>query len=457
MAGIGFELRKILKKESYSSLFKAYVYAGIISSGPWILSILGVLIIGLMSVTVVIPGVLISQFQVSVTYLYVFSLILTGILQLSFTRYIADTLFAKGDDQVLPTFHGALFVTTLLSALFAFPVLVFLFEGEGILYRGLMFSSFVTLADIWIASILLSGMKHYKAVVINFGIGYAASVAFALLLRQYGLVGLLCGFWIGQVILLLGMMVLAIRNYPTDRFLSFDFLKKNRLFKSLIWIGVLYNMAVWIDKIMFWFYLPTSEAVIGPLRASPIYDTPIFLAYLSVIPGMAVFLVRIETDFVEYYDKFYTAVREGATLGYIHIMRNEMVYAIKQGIFEIIKIQSIAILLIYILAPKILEFIGISNLFLALLYVDVVAAGMQIVLIGLLNVFFYLDKRTTVLWLTVLFLSLNAVLTAITLWLGPLYYGYGYAVSLLVTLLAGFYILDKKLENLEYETFMLQK
>ena len=37
-----------------------------------------------------------------------------------------------------------------------------------------------------------------------------------------------------------------------------------------------------------------------------------FLAYLSIIPGMAVFLLRMETDFVEQYRKFYAAINEGA-------------------------------------------------------------------------------------------------------------------------------------------------
>src|SRR5256885_2912760 len=57
--------------------------------------------------------------------------------------------------------------------------------------------------------------------------------------------------------------------------------------------------------------------------ALPIY-LPVFLSYLSIIPGMAVFLVRIETDFVEYYDKFFDAVRGGGSLEYIESMRNEM-------------------------------------------------------------------------------------------------------------------------------------
>ena len=40
MAGIGFELRKILKKKTLLSIVEAYGLAGLISSGPWVLSIL---------------------------------------------------------------------------------------------------------------------------------------------------------------------------------------------------------------------------------------------------------------------------------------------------------------------------------------------------------------------------------------------------------------------------------
>jgi uncharacterized membrane protein len=74
MAGIGFELRKLLKRDSLLGMMQAYAYAGIISSGPWVLSIIGILVIGLMSVSMVVPEFLITQFQVSVTYLIAFSL-----------------------------------------------------------------------------------------------------------------------------------------------------------------------------------------------------------------------------------------------------------------------------------------------------------------------------------------------------------------------------------------------
>ncbi|MBP9059695.1 MAG: histidine kinase, partial [Rhodoferax sp.] len=89
MAGIGFELRKLLKKQTYAGLLQAYAFAGIISSGPWVLSIIGIMLIGLFSMGVVVPQSAIAQFQVTVTYLFLTSLIVTGLVQLSFTRFVA--------------------------------------------------------------------------------------------------------------------------------------------------------------------------------------------------------------------------------------------------------------------------------------------------------------------------------------------------------------------------------
>ena len=98
-----------------------------------------------------------------------------------------------------------------------------------------------------------------------------------------------------------------------------------------------HNLGIWADKFMFWYFPPTSDAIIGGLRASLIYDLPVFLSYLSIIPGMAVFLVRIETDFVEFYDKFYDAVRSGGSLEYIRSCATKWSMPIQQGLGEIAK------------------------------------------------------------------------------------------------------------------------
>jgi uncharacterized membrane protein len=457
MAGIGFELRRILKRGTLLSLLSAYGYAGVIGSGPWVLSIVGILAVGLLTISTVIPKFAVTQFQVSVTYLIALSLILTGPFQLSYTRFVADRMFEKRNDLVLPNFHAVLLTVTWVAGLVGLAATLFLFRDESPVYRLLMVAGLVLMSNIWIATVLLSGLKQHKAIVGLYAIGYGISVAASIALHGFGLVGLLGGFVLGQAVLLTGMLGLVIREFPSDRFMSFEFFRGELHFKSLMWIGLAYNLAIWIDKFMFWYWPPTGQAVIGPLHASLIYDLPIFLAYLSIIPGMAVFLLRLETDFVDYYDAYYDAVRGGGSLALIERYRNGMVESARIGIFEIVKIQTIAALLVIVAGSGLLRALGISELYETLLHVMVIGAGMQVVLLGILNILFYLDRRRIALLLVAAFLGLNALLTGATLALGPAWFGYGYAGALLIVCVAGLIVLDRVFEQLEYHTFMLQR
>jgi uncharacterized membrane protein len=456
MAGIGFEFRKLLQKDSYWGIFQAYGYSGVVSSGPWILSIIGILIVGIYSAGIVKPSIAVVQFQVSITYLFMASLILTGIVQLAYTRYAADRLFENRVDLVTPTFNGLLMVVVLASGIVGTVAVFFLFPDQSNFYRLLMLGAYVILCCIWCCTIILAGLKQYKVIVAMFGVGYIIVVGGALLLRPWGMEGLLLGFVLGHFVLLMGMLMMIFRNYPSPSFIGFDFLDRRRIYISLAFTGLFYNLGIWIDKIMFWYNPDTGESIVGLLHHSVIYDLPVFLAYLCIMPGMAVFLVRMETDFVDLYQKFYDAVREGGSLDYLNEIRDEMVFAVKQGIFEIIKIQGITVLIVFIAGPALLRWAGISELHLPLLYVQVVGASLQVVFLGLLNVFFYLDKRAIVLILTLAFVLLNVALTALSFFLGPAYYGYGYAVSLLVCVLVAMQWLERRLSRLEYDTFMLQ-
>lgn len=457
MAGIGFELRKLLKKKTYTGLLQAYAFAGVISSGPWVLSIIGIMLIGALSLGSVFPKEAITQFQVTITYLFLMSLIATGVVQLSFTRFVADRIFEKKNELILPNFNGLILVAVLTSAVMSVPMAAFLFPEQTVLYRMLFVMGLAIMSAIWIATVFLTGLKHYRAIVWIFFGGYGATLLFALLFKIWlGMDGLLLGFVLGHYLLLMGMVWLVYRHYQSDQFMAFDIWKPGAMYWSLMGAGFFFNLGAWVDKLMFWYYPGTGQQVIGPLNASVIYDFPIFLSYLSVIPGMAVFLVRIETDFVEYYVKFYDAVREGATLDHIERMRNHMVYYVQRGLFDIAKIQSIAVLVTLALGGALLDWIGISRLYLPLLYVDVVGAALQVVLLGVLNVLFYLDQRHLVLRLTILLPLANVALTALSLKLGAAWFGYGFTLAMLITVLVGVRALSQKLETLEYQTFMLQ-
>ncbi len=108
-----------------------------------ILSCFGILIIGVLSLTVVVPTVLITQFQVSVTYMIACSLIVTGPLQLAFTRFVSDRLFEERDDLVISNYRAVQLACTVASGLIAVVAMGLGFQAEPLGYRVLMIAGFV--------------------------------------------------------------------------------------------------------------------------------------------------------------------------------------------------------------------------------------------------------------------------------------------------------------------------
>ena len=216
-------------------------------------------------------------------------------------------------------------------------------------------------------------------------------------------------------------------------------------------------MGVWVDKWIFWFAPSTSDDVNGVLRASVIYDLPIFLAYLSIIPGMASFLLRVETDFVYHYQSYYSAVNEGATLDQIEAKREDMTQSIRGAYLEIIKVQGMTVLLFFIMAEDIIKWLDLSPLYVHLYYIDLLATAVQVLFLATLNIFFYFNFLKEAFWMSFGLFSLNAILSLASIFLGPAFYGYGFAIAIFLTTLFGMYVLSNKLERLEYFTFMLQR
>ncbi|AZD02471.1 exopolysaccharide Pel transporter PelG [Pseudomonas chlororaphis] len=456
MAGIGFELRKILSRDSYTATLHAYVYAGLISSGPWVLSILSVMLVGGISLGLVVPEVVIRQFLITVTYLMATSLILTGGLQLFFTRFVSDRLFERKYEQILPNLVGMLLLVTLGAGVLGILLLITLFD-QGLIYRLLTLANFVVLCNLWLVIIFLSGMKAYNRILLVMLVGYGLMVGSAFFLRHLGMEGLLLALLLGHSSLLFLFLYDILREYRAEKLVAFDFLDRRQVFVSLLLTGLCYNLGIWIDKFIFWFNPQTSSQVIGPMRASILYDLPIFLAYLAIIPGMAVFLVRIETDFAEWYERLFRAVRDGETLQHIGSLKAEMTFSIRQGLLEICKVQGLTVVLLFLFGPRILEWLGMSSYYLPLFYIDLIGVSIQVVFMAILNVFFYLDKRMIVLELCLLFVALNGALTLLSLYLGPSFFGYGFTFSLLLCVLLGLARLSTALDDLEYETFMLSR
>ena len=456
MAGIGFQLRRLLEKDDYLSTLQAFIFSGIIGSGPWILSIAGIMTIGLVTAGSSVGSSFAAPFQVSVTYLMMTSLLLTSPLQLLFTRYVADRLYESQEQLVLPNLFGAITLTTLVAGFGGLSIIgLTVTPISG--YWLLMLSCFVVLCDIWLLIIVISCMKSWEKIMRAFAAGYGCSVVLAIAARSLGVEGLLTGFLLGQCLLFFMLLTEVIPLFPSRELMSFEFLGAYRQYPSLAAIGFFYVTGNWIDKVLFWLLPDTGMSIHGPLRASPLYDMPIFLAYLSVVPGMAVFLIRMEADFAEHCDHFFKSIGRGAPLQEIIAAKDRMVVSVRRGLVDMCKIQGLTIVVLISMNEQLLTLFGISPVYRILLNVDLVAAGIQLIFAATLNVLFYLDERPGALGLCLLFAVANGVLSYLSYLLGPLAYGYGFAIAVLISALAGLSLLATRLQDLEYKTFVLQK
>lgn len=457
MAGIGFELRKVLKEDRLLSITKVYGYSAILSSGPWIISIIAILLVGFINLVNLGEGSEAFRFQVVVTYAIALasSLIITGVLQLPFTRYIADLIYTNREDEVLPSYFGAIFVSWIFGLPFVIPLYIWMFDGQSITFIIGVVATFLILCGVWVSSILAASLKYYSYAVLAYLFSYGLIVLLSYFFGQT-IEALMFIFFIGNSFLFILLMTLIIKSYNSTIFMKIDFFLAPNFYWTLGIAGLSYNLGAWIDKFIFWFHPATGHTVLGKLNASVVYDMPIFLAYLSILPGMAIFFFRLESEFAEKYDLYYDAVRSGGTLGKIQSYRKDMIDVIRHAVHEILMIQGILNVLLVLTAPAIFKFLNIPQLYLGLLYVLVIGAMLQISFMAILAILYYLDRKLVAMWLSVAFFVLNGILTYLSINLGPAMYGYGYAGSLLIVFTAGVVVIRNEMDRLDYETFMLQ-
>lgn len=295
MAGIGFELRRMLHKDRLLSLAKVYGYSAILSSGPWVISIVAIILVGFINLSTLGSMSQAAKFQIVVTYAIALasSLIVTGILQLPFTRYVADLIFAKKENEVLPSYFGAIFISWILGLPFVVPLALYVFEEQNFLFIMGVISVFLILCGVWISSILAASLKYYRGVVWAYFISYALIVVFSYWVGDT-VEALLFIFFAGNAVLFVILMTLIIKSYNSSIFMKLDFFFAPNFYWTLAIAGLTYNLGAWVDKFIFWYHPMTGEAVIGKLHASVVYDIPIFLAYLSILPSMAIFFLGLK-------------------------------------------------------------------------------------------------------------------------------------------------------------------
>ncbi len=452
MAGVGFHLQKILQKNTYLGIAQAYIYSALLSAGPWLLSIIGIALISIVLKDIVTPKEN-ELFRVIVVYTYMGTLILTGPFQLATTRYLADRLYVDDPQSLLPSFHFVGAVLFILGGGSSF--LFYIITGLSISLSLAGALLFQTIALTWVGMIYLSAARDYIAIVKSFFIGYAISVAAAYWGGiVWGLDGMLWGFGFGMTVLALFLAIRTAREFPTTHGADKEVLKYWYNKPWLILCGFSYNTGIWIDKVYYWI---DNNVSAGPFLATTDYDTCMYYAYISIVPTMALFLIRIETSFYQKYSEYYRGLESGFSWNQLTKAKEQMNDALKLSILRMLKFQGAITLICILLAPKIMEITGLNPGLATMFRISLIAAFMQALLMVQIIIILYFDWQKLAAGITTLFLFCNAILTPMTINLGFIYTGFGYLLACLIPVVVGMFYMEYKLKRLDYNVFAGQQ
>ncbi len=455
MAGVGFALRQMLQQNNLTGVLRGYLYSVMVSSGYWIATVLILAFLHLFTSYYLGFTEPVKEFRAIIFYNFAFSLIISAPITVLVTRYLSDSVYTNNFNNTSGILIGSLLL--LLGCSFPIPIIFYIFFAKmSAVTAFLAIVNFMIVTSIWLCMVFLTSLKYYTTVTWGIVIGSILAVASGTYLHSlYGEIGLLLGFNIGSAFILISLLASILASYSPKISEPFDLLPYFKKYWVIALGGLCYNLAIWIDKGIMLF-APEAEVLSNNLLVYPTYNTLMFLAYLTIIPVMASFVLNQETDFFEHYVRFYQGILEHNNYGEIQNRYQALLKSMRSLFYNAFLIQGVICIVTLIMAPAILEYLQISLYNIGTFRYAIIGASFQIITLFAIILLSYYDYQRGAVAVQIVFLCTNALFTLVTLKMGPIYYGLGYCLSAIVTFLVAGIILETYVNRLVYHTFITQ-
>lgn len=452
MAGIGFVLEKLMRQDDLTGVIRGIAYAAVIATGPWLITVFSIAAVTLLN-HYGTASLEVRTFHSVIIYNFSASLVMTGPIALVTTRFLADRIFLGRVEPVPATLLTGSAACYGLALLVGIPFYGFVCDLPLSTVLAAIVN-LVAICGIWYVGVFLTALRDYRTIFIAFVVGLTIGAVSAILLSTpYGTDGMLFGFSLGIVVLVFIAKAKVLAEYPYKFVEPFAVLPYFRMYWPLALGGAVFNAAIWIDKWIMWF-APDRVVVGGALATHPYYDGAMFLAYLTVVPCLAMFLVSVETAFFRVYQRFYRAIAAHATYAEIENNRRRIIGTLALSSRDIAILQAAVTMLALFLAPTVIELTSSSFQQIGILRFGILGAYFQAMLLFISTLLAYFDLRLPNLFLQSLFLVTNGVFTLVCLEAGFQYYGYGFFAAAVVTSAVGFIMLAHALSRLPYLAFV---
>jgi polysaccharide biosynthesis protein PelG len=456
MAGIGFQLRLLSRQETISSVVAAVGHAAVIAAGPWLFTIFSLATIT--ALTERIAGLeTLATFRVVVIYAFGVSLLMTAPITIVATRRVADALWGKKPELIGTLLLGA-FMLALAATEIGVAALCLMFHLPGPIALALAAASGLV-ALIWVALCFCGAVRDYKGVTLSFLIGLCVGLVGGVFaaIQNLGAAGMVGGFLVGLTITFFGLTSRVMRTFPhpvTDPLQGLRMIVGGFGEFWHLAVGTMFGTAgVWIDKVVFWLS-PVGESIGAGLIHAPLYDSSMFIASLVIIPSLAAFVMKLETEFFDRYQQYYATIKGHGTLPQIERARERLASYTLDNL-TLITVAQVGICAVLILAaPMIATALNLQFRQIAILRFGALGAVFQFIFIAGTAILLFFDRRRLYLNLQILFFFTSAVLTMLTIRLGEDFYGVGYFLACLISSFVAYRLADSTFTNLNFLTFI---
>jgi|GEM_PF-1307551 len=455
MAGIGYHINRLLRSDNLFSKLGGISASVFFSSGPWLCTILSIACITSLTSDRLEPMER-QLFRIIINYTYAGSLILFSVIEILTTRYMADSIYLR-QEKVLPTLYCLISLIVLTTTTIAGSIF-YSMSGIGWQITVLATVLLSTVGLIWCSMIFLSACKDYFQIAMSFCLGMACSIGISLvwgMQAKFSLREQLASFALGQMVTVFSLGYRIFKEFGTGYLSPRDYTWFCSQHRLLILVGLFYSSAIWIDKIIFWLG-PTGERVAPMFYKSSAYDSGVFVAYLSIVPAMAYFLVTIETKFYSAYRRYFSLIDNKAPLSLIERGRVEIIDVVRQDIWGLIVFQSFVTIPSLVFAPQIMQYLGFSPIHATVFRYGLIAAALHVFLLFTNILILYLDVPKVVAKNYGLFLLMNGLFSYLSAVSDYRYHGVGYALAALIALVGSVTSLNRILEEMNFFVFMKQ-
>lgn len=456
MAGIGFELRKMYHRDGILSKVKAFSFTAFISVGPLISCMLMIFAMHYLldhsSVTYAEKELILA----SLVYAFIFSYIIANTFSLFISRFISDQLYTKQFGQILPSYYlynnCCIGLGAFVGAIF---ILLHLDAWQTILPTYILFQELIL---IWISTVYLSAVRHYKTVVFSYLVGitvtllsiYSCTRHFNMTEASQLLYCFAFGFFFTAFLLaFIIRRYFHIGNYQ----LSFRELFMRQSYTSLIGIGVLTASGLYMHQFIYWLS-DYGYAVFDIYRVSDFYDLPVFYAFATIIPSMVTFIISAETSFYPKYRHYFDAIMDKGSIIQINRARDEMDRVLMQQLTLLMGIQLIISVLAIAFGIQWLPRYGLTSIQVQTFNILVLGYFLYMMFIIITLFLLYFDDKKGVLLLALFFFI--SVITLTLLMIPYNNHGLSFFVASLVTFIAAYYRLRHMVKHIHYYTFCRQ-